>query len=228
MAEKKKEEAGGLDLGNLLEGIFKGLNIEELLNAAEKLANLKGDKRAKEDVRKMKEGLGKTKGVTQNDVTSSGLGGLFKGIFDFVEKASKEGGEFTREFKTPSGKKGVFSFGASRSMLTDRTRGEKFEVKRHESKTQKIEKKPKSEEKMRQLNLDVFDEKDHILIIGDMPGVEKENIRYEVEDNVLKIWTEVGRRYQKEIKLSSPVTKEVDLNYRNGVLEIKLIKKERK
>ena len=73
-------------------------------------------------------------------------------------------------------------------------------------------------------DFDVFDEGNHILIVGDMPGVNKEDIKYEVKDNVLKIWTENGRKYQKEIELPASVTKKVGLNYRNGVLEVKLTK----
>lgn len=235
MTEKKKEEKG-FGLGNLLEGILKGLNIEELLNAAEKLADAKGDERAKEDVRKMKEGLGKTKDVSQNDITASGLGNLFKGILDFVEKGSKEGGEFTQKF---AGGKGMIQSGirghilgiplGGKDLPLDRrtpTETEKFKVKRQEPKAQKIEKKPRSEEEMRQLNLDVFDEKDHILIIGDMPGVNKEDIKYELKEKTLRIYTETGRKYEKEIELPAPVTKEVALNYRNGVLEVTLTKQE--
>lgn len=235
MIEKKKKEEKGLDLGKLLGGILKGLNIEQLLNAAETLANTKGDERAKEDVRKMREGLGKTKDVTQGDIAASGLGDLFKGILNFVEKASKESGEFTQKFANGKGmiQSGIrghilgIPLGGKDLPLDRRTPTEKFTVKRHEPKAQRIKKESRSEDEMRQPNLDVFDEKDYILIIGDMPGVNKEDIKYELKEKTLRIYTEAGRKYEKEIELPAMVnTKEIKLSYKNGVLELNLPKQE--
>ena len=228
MSEKKKS---GLDL---LGGIFKGLNIniDELLNAAEKLANLKGDERAKEDVRKMREGIGKTKDISQSDVQTSGLEGLFKGILNFVEKASKEGGEFTQKF---AGGKGMIQggirghilgipLGGKDLPLDRRAPAEKFTVKCYKP-DKRTEKKPAIKENPRELELDVFDEKDHILVIGEMPGVTVEEIKYKVKGNLLTIWTEGNRKYHKEVELPALVTEKITLNYRNRVLEVKLAKK---
>lgn len=213
---------------DLLGNVFGILgNLEELLNVAEKLADAKGDERAKQDVKKMREGLKGIKGkVDFETVKNQDLGGIFSQILNFVEKAKKEGGEFTEEFQTPSGKKGVLSFGFNTGSLKDRVpKEEKFTVKRHDPKAQRVKQKPGTEDEMRQPNLDVFDEKDHILIIGDMPGVNKQDIKYELKEKTLRIYTEGGRKYEKEIELPALVTEKIDLSYKNGVLELNLKKK---
>ncbi len=42
-------------------------------------------------------------------------------------------------------------------------------------------------EEVREPMVDVFDEKDHILVIVELPGVSKENIKVEVNGDILNI-----------------------------------------
>lgn len=73
---------------------------------------------------------------------------------------------------------------------------------------------------------DVFDKKEQIIVTAELPGIEEKDIKIDVEDEILKISAETrDRRYNKEITLSSGVTKEIESTYKNGVLEIKLKKK---
>lgn len=215
----------------LLGGILKGLNIEELLNTAEKLAEAKGDEEAKERIKKMREGLGGIKGkVDSQTVKSQGLGGLFSQILNFVEKANKDG-EFTQKF---AGGKGIITGGSRTRILGKETGGslpferrsspEKFEAKRFEPPQSK---KPEKIGKVatRELEFDVFEEENHIKVIGDMPGVKEEDIRYETKGKTLRVYTEAGRKYEKKIELSASVTKKANLSYKNGVLELTLTKR---
>lgn len=239
MTKKKQEpkvEGGfninGLGLGDLLGGILGNFgNIEELLNTAEKLAESKRDSEAKEKVKRMREGLGQTKGKADSEaVESQGLGGLLGQILNFVERAGNQ--ERTQEFEI-GGKKGVISQGIRIGGLGSSAgqSSEKFTARCHKPKVSQTEKAPvvekMVEKKIQESALDVFEEENHLKVIGDMPGVNEEDIKHELRgDKTLRIYTETARRYEKEIKLPWPVNPNIALSYKNGVLEITLTKKE--
>lgn len=70
---------------------------------------------------------------------------------------------------------------------------------------------------------DVFEEKDHTLVVAEMPGISAEDIRLDVKDDLLTIYAEKGnKKYQKEILLPGNYPKEkMLLSCNNGILEIK-------
>lgn len=71
--------------------------------------------------------------------------------------------------------------------------------------------------------IDVFDEKDCIKIVVELPG--SKNINAEISENELIVTAEKSdERICKKIPLNSPVKKIVEKKYNNGVLEIKLEK----
>ncbi len=76
---------------------------------------------------------------------------------------------------------------------------------------------------------DVMDSDDRITITAELPGVSKEDIDLTVQkDMVIISVNTAGRRYYKEIPLSSEIDdKNVKATYNNGVLDITL-KKTRK
>jgi HSP20 family protein len=92
----------------------------------------------------------------------------------------------------------------------------------------KIGKKPEIAEEMEPL-VDVVDEGDHVRIIAELPGVDKEDIELEAVDKTLIIRAKGKHRsYYKEVELPSRV--DVDsakAHYRNGVLEVVLKKVEK-
>lgn len=69
--------------------------------------------------------------------------------------------------------------------------------------------------------LDIFDEKDHLLVITELPGVKEEDINIDVKNDVLRIST---GKYLKRIPLFYAVENSVESTYKNGVLEIRLKK----
>jgi len=81
-------------------------------------------------------------------------------------------------------------------------------------------------EETREPIVDVFDEGDHLLLVVELPGVDAEDIRFEVEDDVLSLSASRGeRKYRKEVLLPAPVvTQGASPSYRNGVFELKLTK----
>jgi HSP20 family protein len=81
-------------------------------------------------------------------------------------------------------------------------------------------------EDVREPMADVFDEGDTIRVICELPGVEAEEIKVEVQGDVLEIAAEGKRRkYRKEILVAAPVMREsLVTSYKNGILEIGLTK----
>ncbi|GHO49115.1 Hsp20/alpha crystallin family protein [Ktedonospora formicarum] len=159
-------------------------------------------------------GLGK---LTVNDIFQ-GLGSLV----DFVSKLEQEGkGEAKREgaFTSPSGRiKGVYGFSVKQGI------GGKPVVEPFGN-VKKTAHGSVVEEEIQPL-ADVFDEKDHILIIIELPGVEGKQIHTEVKGDILVLSAAGrGRKYAREVILPEGVdASTLTSKYRNGVLEIRMSK----
>ncbi|MFH1927436.1 MAG: archaeal heat shock protein Hsp20 [Chloroflexota bacterium] len=157
-----------------------------------------------------------------------GLGGLFKGIgnvIDLVSEMVEEGEEEvaqTGEFKVKGlgdKAKGVYGLHVRMGLGG-------IPTVEHFGNIRATEEGPVVAEEREPL-VDVFDEGDVILVVAELPGVEKRDIHIEVKDDVLSLSTVEGRKYAKEILLPSlvdPATMETA--YRNGVLEVRLAKQQ--
>ncbi len=75
--------------------------------------------------------------------------------------------------------------------------------------------------------VEVYEEKDKVTIVAELPGVEKDDIDVRVRDRKLIIKAEgKERKYYKEIELPEDVKPETaKAKYKNGVLEITIEKK---
>ncbi len=170
------------------------------------------------------------------------LGGLFKGINNLVDLAAKlesEGGVISRQGEIKDiGKrlssldklkglnqrkdiKGVYGF-TIRTGLGG-TSGPRVESFGNVKKTAK----GPVVEKIREPIVDIFEEKDHLVIIAEIPGVVENTIKTKIKDSVLIL--EAGEeghlQYRKEILLPYPVNPKMSKrSYKNGVfnLEFKL------
>ena len=78
--------------------------------------------------------------------------------------------------------------------------------------------------------VDVMDESKEIVVVTELPGVEKDDIRLEATDRTLKISVDSAkRRYFKELDLGHLVdTRTVKATYKNGVLEVRFAKSDEK
>jgi HSP20 family protein len=56
-------------------------------------------------------------------------------------------------------------------------------------------------QEIREPVVDVFEEKDHTLVVAEMPGVSTKDVRLEVKDDLLTIYAEKDKKYRKEILL---------------------------
>ncbi|MGB2762146.1 MAG: gas vesicle protein GvpH [Minisyncoccales bacterium] len=171
------------------------------------------------------------------------VGGLLKGLGKFVdlaERVEEAGGEIKKkgEIKSDEGKvRGIYGF-SIKSGIGERPKFQTF----GNIKPIKKEAKAKPEFKItetREPMVDVFNEKDHVLIVAELPGVSEDSINLDLKGDILIL--EAGdekRKYSKEILLprsTSPGRSpggraaKVDFdgreeNFKNGVLEVKMRK----
>ena len=149
------------------------------------------------------------------------FGGLFKGLgnlIDLASKLSEEGVERSGEIRgLPKGAKGVYGF--SIRTLAGKPVIESFGNIRETAKGPVVE-------EVREPMVDVFDEKDHILVIAELPGVSESEIKVEVAGDILNLTaSDRDRKYAKEILLPSKVKPDsMKTSYKNGILEITLEK----
>lgn len=153
-----------------------------------------------------------------------GLGGLFKGIGSLidlvVDMAEKGETEFvkTGEGRGPGQSKVMYGFSVKLG-AAGMPKVESF------GNVRQTEKGPVVEE-VREPMADVFEEKETVQVLIELPGVEEFDIKVEAKGDVLLVSAEgKHRKYSKEILLPCEVkAKELKKSYRNGILEIILPK----
>jgi HSP20 family protein len=154
-----------------------------------------------------------------------GLGGLFKGIEKLVDLAGKldEKGGIHKEGEINfdhirKGMKGVYGF-------TVNTIGGGIPKVETFGNIKKTPEGPKVDEEREPIT-DVFDEKNEVVIIAEMPGIEENDIKIDLKGDILEI-SALGksRTYRKELLLPVKVIKKnLRHKFTNGILEIKIKK----
>jgi HSP20 family protein len=149
------------------------------------------------------------------------FGGLFKGLgnlIDLADKLREEGIEKQGEIRgLPRGARGVYGF--SIRTLAGKPVIESFGNIRETNKGPIVE-------EVREPMVDIFDEKDHILVIVELPGVAENEIKIEVVGDILNLTaSDKDRKYAREMLLPGKVKSEsIKTAYNNGILEITLEK----
>jgi HSP20 family protein len=155
-----------------------------------------------------------------------GLGGLFKGIEKLVDLAGKleEKGGISREGEInldhlKKGMKGVYGFTINTAAGGGAPKVSTF------GNIKKTPKGPRVDEEREPIT-DIFDEKDELVIIAEMPGIEEKDIKVNVNGDILGISAfGKSRKYQKEMLLPCKVNNDpVSSKYNNGIFEIRLKK----
>lgn len=155
------------------------------------------------------------------------FGGLFKGIEKLIDLAAdlkEAGGEVKKEGEIDlshlkEGMKGVFGF-SIKTAVGGKSVVEPFgNIKKTSEGSVVVEEE-------REPLIDVFDEKDEILVISEIPGVDEEGISLTLKGDILEIFASGKNRiYRKEVILPLEVEQEnLSYSYKNGVLEVRIKK----
>lgn len=171
----------------------------------------------------MSEGKGR-----KGSIGIRGLGGILDGLGTVLEKLGElaEKGEELRksgEFQDSEGKvKGVYGFNIRMGLGDDEVNIEPFGNVHKDEQTGRA-----VVDEVREPLVDVFDEQEHVLVVAEMPGVGEEDVKVELEDDILTITATHGdKKYCREVLLPASFTKDcLSRRCANGILEVKLIKK---
>jgi len=146
-----------------------------------------------------------------------GLGGLFKGLEKspaFKERLKKIDEEVERKLKeaplkkTEEGKFKVEGKFEARPLAPD-----------------KPSRKEVSPPMPQERPADIFYEKDYIKVIAEIPGVEEEDIKINLEKEGLTISVDVpDHKYHQEVKLPCEPKGKLEKSYKNGILEVSIDK----
>jgi HSP20 family protein len=155
----------------------------------------------------------------------AGYGGVFKGLADLIEKLGdladqgeqlKKSGTFEHQDV-----KGVYGFSVKVGLGDKGDKEVKVEpfgnVRRDEQSGETVV------QEIREPVVDVFEEKDHTLVVAEMPGVSTKDVVLTVKDDLLTIYAEKkDKKYRKEILLPRSYPREnMKMSCNNGILEIK-------
>lgn len=172
------------------------------------------------------------KGDKEKEGRRGGIEGVLGGIADILEKLGDlaEKGEQFSKSGTFQGKekdlKGVYGF-SIKTGLGGKEKGNEIKVEPFGN----IRKDEKTGEsvvhEIQEPLVDIFEEKDHTLIVAELPGIGARDVKIDVKDDVLTIYAERGeKKYSKEIILPKTYQKEkMQVSCNNGILEIKCMLK---
>jgi len=77
----------------------------------------------------------------------------------------------------------------------------------------------------REREVDIFDEDDYVMVIIEVPGVDEKSIKVNLEKDKLTVSADkAGKKYHKEIILPCVPEGKITKTYKNGILEVKIIK----
>lgn len=158
-----------------------------------------------------------------------GLGGILNGLGELAEKLgdlAESGRELSksgeiRGLGSSKDIKGVYGFTVRVGLGNEGVKIEPFgNIRRDERSGRSVV------EEVREPVVDVFEEADHVLVVAEMPGISKDDVRLEVKDDVLTVTAEHGdTKYRKEVLLPGIFPREkMRMSCANGVLEVRCVK----
>ena len=159
----------------------------------------------------------------------AGLGTLIEQLGKLAEQAEQAGGVVTKtgEFNVGSDKriKGVYGFSVKSGLGEKGVKVEPFGNIRRDEEGGKVE-----VQEIREPMVDVFDEPEHLLIVAEVPGIMQEDVRLELQDDILIFSAKKGdSKYRKELLLPASFSSDqMSFTCRNGILEIRLSKEKAK
>jgi HSP20 family protein len=160
-----------------------------------------------------------------------GLGGIFKGLGDFLEMAADLAQKAEKLPTDPATGMRVGSFGTPKGLhavygVSVRVGAGGQPVVEHFGNMREKPGKGPVVDEVREPIADLLDEDDHFLVVAEMPGMEESAVQWKIKDDILILSSKSeDRKYYKELLLPSHVDEnKVSSSYKNGILELKLWK----
>lgn len=165
-------------------------------------------------------------GSNGGEKPEAGFGGLLRRLGNLVEKLgelAEKGQELSRtgQFSTDKGLKGVYGFSVKVAQGGEGVKVEPFgNVARDKTTGQSVV------HEIREPMVDLFEEADHVLVVAEMPGIGSDEIRVELNEDVLLISAEKGdKKYRKEVLLPQSFPPEkMQVSCQNGILQVRFAK----
>jgi HSP20 family protein len=159
----------------------------------------------------------------------AGLGGILRGLGGLLEKLTElaeAGGELSRSGEIrgrgPGNEvRGMYGCTVRVGLGGEGVKVEPFgNIRRDQESGQSVV------QEVREPAVDVFEEADHVLVVAEIPGVSAEDVRVEVDGDVLTITAERGdKKYRKEILLPGTFPRDkMQVSCTNGVVEIRCVR----
>jgi HSP20 family protein len=158
---------------------------------------------------------------------STGLGGILGGLGTILEKLNdlaKTGEELRKSgtFSGADGKvKGIYGFNIRTGLGGEGVTVEPFgNVRKDEETGQAVV------DEVREPMVDLFDEQDCVLVVAEMPGIAAEDVKLDLQDDIVTIAAERGdKKYRREVLLPATFTADrMSRKCHNGVLEVRFAK----
>lgn len=161
-----------------------------------------------------------------NAGSNSGTSGFLSGLSSMLEQlenlAERSGVQKSGEPDLGADKriKGVYGF-TVKTAIGDSVKVEPFGNVKKGQDGKLVEVKH-----IREPMTDVFDEPDYLLIIAEVPGITAEDVRLELQDDILTFSAENGEsKYRKEMLLPASFSSDrMSFTCRNGLLEVRFNK----
>lgn len=154
------------------------------------------------------------------------LGGLVEGmekLFDIANRLKEAGGEVVKEgeidlSKIKKGMKAMYGI-SLKGTIGGKPIIETFGNVKHTPKGAVVTGD-------REPIVDVFDEKDSVVVVAEMPGIQKEDIKLELKENTMDISAKsADRSYKKKVAIPKGTKGEIsEYSYQSGLLKV-IIKK---
>jgi len=172
----------------------------------------------------------------QGEDSKTGLGVMFKGLSDLIERLgdlAEQGEELnhtaTKEGQSPSGKplRAVYGFsfkfgGGKEGMKVEPFGHTRAASPRAARKDSRDKEKAAPVHEVREAMVDLFEEKDGVHIVAEMPGIAASDVRLELKEDILVLMAEGGdKKYWKELILPRAYRREnASITSNNGIVEI--------
>jgi HSP20 family protein len=158
--------------------------------------------------------------------SSGGLEGLLRGLTDFVDslgELAEQGEQLSRtgEFQWQSGTKdakGVFGFTVKTGLGGEGVKVEPFgNIKKDKATGRSVV------QEVREPLIDMLEERDHLLLVAEMPGIQADQVKIEIKEDILTLTAANGdKKYHKELLLPKSYDPDkVTISAKNGIVEIR-------